>query len=400
MLASPRRCLVLLSLALLAHAAGASAARAQVAPEERAAVLVETAAELEAAGETAAAIVLLRYVTVRYSGTLAAGRAADRLSVLLAARVPADAPGDTEILVWSTLYGLWLGVAVPGALGAEHPEPYGLGLLLGGPAGFLAGRAYVRSADPGLGQARAITFGGTWGTWQGFGWREVFDIGTRTECLNGGDFCVTETPAEAVFTGLIVGGLAGLGAGALIAGRADVTPGTATAVNFGALWGSGFAFSAGFLADLEDDDLLATVLVGGNAGLLAMALLAPRWQVDRRRARMVNLAGVVGVLAGLGIDLMAQPESDKVLVSIPTVTGLAGLAAGARWTRTPGPADGTVPADGPPPDGSGALLNWTRQGMELGVPMPSAWFERPPPAYPAGASSRAFLRVDLLRAGF
>ena len=67
----------------------------------------------------------------------------------------------------------------------------GVGLLLGAPAGFFASRAYARSRPLSDGQARAITLGGTWGTWQGFGWASVLDLGTETvrECPLGPDDC-------------------------------------------------------------------------------------------------------------------------------------------------------------------------------------------------------------------
>ena len=61
-----------------------------------------------------------------------------------------DRRGDTEFRVWSTLYGLWLGgVAVPMLADARSSESHGVGLLLGGPVGYLAGRVFSRSLSVG-----------------------------------------------------------------------------------------------------------------------------------------------------------------------------------------------------------------------------------------------------------
>jgi hypothetical protein len=84
--------------------------------------------------------------------------------------------------VFATLYGLWLGVAVPTALGADDGEAYGAGLLVGGPLGLFSARAVTRSRSLTEGQVRAISWGGIWGTWQGFGVAEVLDIGEDVIC--------------------------------------------------------------------------------------------------------------------------------------------------------------------------------------------------------------------------
>src|SRR5690606_5243231 len=130
---------------------------------------------------------------------------------------------------------------------------YGLGLLLGAPAGFLAARAYGNRTMPTDGQARALTFGGLWGTWQGFGWSEVLDLGQEEYCeppefggycYDTGDDTSTRTLAA------VVGGLAGIGTGALLA-RKPIPAGTAAAVTLSGFWGTWFGWGAGYMADQE-----------------------------------------------------------------------------------------------------------------------------------------------------
>ncbi|HUF75299.1 MAG TPA: hypothetical protein VMM35_03430 [Longimicrobiales bacterium] len=363
---------------------------------DSAAVLLETARQFEARERWDVAEPLYRLILERYGATPAAETARARLDA------PPDAAvygsGRVEAQVWMSLYGAWLGVAVPGALGADQPEAYGAGLLLGGPAGFLAGRMLANGLDLTEGQARAITLGGTWGTWQGWGWREVFGIGTREICdpdpFGSGEFCYeTEDVSEEQFAAMVLGGLAGIGAGALLSHRV-ITPGTGTAANFAALWGSWFGFAGGYLAGLEDDALLASTLVTGNAGLLGAALLAPRWNVTRNRARLVSIAGVLGGLAGGGLDLILQPDDAKVAVAIPLAGSLLGLGIGIGATREDGGTRVGSPDGGP----DGAILTLRDGRLGLGTPLPTPTLL--PRDAPDGTRWEPALRVEVFRATF
>lgn len=377
-----------LALSLLLPGPVRAQARAGLTPADSAAVLLEAARSFEGREEWTVAQALYRHILRRFPDTPAALSARERLGV-----VDRSAPGSgsVELQVWSTLYGLWLGVAVPGAFGADDSEPYGLGLLLGGPAGFLSGRAAARSADYSLGQVRAITLGGTWGTWQGYGWRQVLDLGVSQDCPPGGDFCYdSEDADEETFAAMVLGGLAGIATGAIIA-RNPVSSATATGANFGSLWGSWFGTAAGVLADLEDDDLLAVALVGGNAGLVSAALATPRLGWSRDRWRLVSVAGVLGGLGGLGIDLLAQPDDDKVAVAIPLAASLVGLGIGVAASRGLQDRPDSEPMDG-------ALFSFRDGSVRLDAPVPFPTLR--PVDGPRGTEWRTALGVTLFRATF
>ena len=328
---------LLLALALLAFGLVRPApASAQLTPADSAEVLLDAASRFSAEGRGDIAQALYRHIVQRFPGTPAAEAARLRLGV---ARVEGSGGGSgkVELQVWSTLYGLWLGIAVPGAFGADSSEPYGVGLLLGGPAGFVAGKALAKSRpDLTIGQARAITLGGSWGTWQGWGWAEVFDLGKKTVCVTDapwGSYCYEDgDSSEEKFAAMIVGGAAGIAAGAVLA-RRPITPGVATSANFGSLWGSWLGFGAGYLIDWEDDTLLAATLLGGNAGLAAGAIKAHQWGMSRNRSRIVSIYGVIGGLAGAGIDLLARPDDSKVAMAIPLAGSVLGLGLGVANTR-------------------------------------------------------------------
>ncbi len=383
-----------LAIVLAVGATHASPASAQLAPSDSASVLLDAARGFESNDRWDVAAAVYQLIVDRYPSTPAAAEARARLAS--PPRDVAGGSGSVELRVWMTTYGAWLGVAVPGAFGADSSEPYGVGLLLGGPTGFLAGRSLANALDLTEGQARAITLGGTWGTWQGFGWREVFDLGVPQVCTTDsfGEYCYDfEDSSEETFAAMIVGGLGGIAIGALLSQR-EMTPGTASAVNFASLWGTWFGVAGGTLLDLEDDDLLAATLVGGDAALVAAALLAPRWNVTRSRARLVSIAGVLGGLAGAGIDLLAKPDDDKVAIGIPLAGSVLGLGIGMVTTRNRGDETAERPGGGP----DGALLRLRDGKLSLGTPTPVPTLVPRPGR--AGTAWQPALAVELFRADF
>jgi hypothetical protein len=361
---------------------------AQATRADSAAILLDAASRLERVGRTEAALDLYRMILDRFGDTVAG----DRVRQLLQSPGGRSTrSGRVELQVWSTLYGLWLGVAVPAAFGADGPEPYGVGLLVGGPIGFLAGMGLARSREFTDGQTRAITFGGTWGTWQGFGWSEVFDWGDGLQCE--GDQCVSDGGPEEKFAGMILGGLTGIGVGLALSGQ-TITDGVATSVSLGSLWGSWFGLSLGVIADLENDDLLAAVLLGGNGGLVGSAVLASRTGISRGRARLISIAGVIGGLAGGGIDLITQPDGDKTLIAIPLIGSVVGLTIGAVTTRN----FDRSPVGGDPDAGPDALFRIDGGRFEVDTPTP--WLTLESANIAGRTTRRPALGLTLLRARF
>lgn len=402
-----------LAVMLLCTAPSQSAAQSPLTRADSAAVLLEVALQFEAEGSAAIAQALYQRIVDRFGSTPAAARAEAALSRLAqqSAREPAPAAARTaaterggrasvELQVWSTLYGLWMGVALPASFGADQSEPYGLGLLLGGPAGYLTGRTIARRLDPSWGQVRAITLGGSWGTWQGFGWREVLDLGTEEVCFSDPEEICWEDDdsAEETFATMLAGGLIGITAGALIA-RNEVSPASATGANFSSLWGTWLGTATGVLLDLEGDDLLATALLAGNAGLAAGAFGTPRLGWSQDRWRLVSIAGVLGGLAGLGIDLLIEPGDEKVAIGIPLAGSLAGLGVGVITSRGTDAEAAAGPDRQPMPAApSGALAQWREGRLDLAPPAPVV--RRMMLDMPAGPQLRTVVDIELFRAIF
>lgn len=349
-------------------------ATAQVTTADSAAVLVATAADFEERGELEVAQALYEEVVRRYPGTPGAALARARLERLGAPADPTparlapggalqDRRGDTEFRVWSTMYGLWLGVAVPMIAEASGSESYGAGLLLGGPTGYLVGRVFSRSLS--VGRSRTISWAGTWGTWQGMGWAHALNLGADPGC----DYC--EPGEKETVTAALAGGLAGIVTAGLLA--RETSEGTAAATYLGSLWGTWFGLGGAAALDLDDEAMWASTLLVGNAGLIAGTLAGSRFDLSSRRAHMISLGGLIGGFGGLGIVLITKPGSTSGEFAIPLATSLVGLGFGALLTGESegAPADESSAAGAASGLSSPALLNWSEGGpLAVGLPLP------------------------------
>jgi hypothetical protein len=350
-------------MVLLLSCGGAAKLHGQTRADS-AAVLLDAAEQLRVRGETAAARAVLDLIARQYAGTPAAGEL-DRIRALLRRTPDAERSGRAELLVFGSVYGAWLGVALPLALESDRPEAYGVGLLLGAPAGVLAARQYGNRKLPTHGQARALTFGGLWGTLNGLAIVELLELGGSTEtfCELPEGPCFeheSEPDASAYVTSAVAGGLLGIGTGVFLA-RKPISAGTAASVTLGGMWGTWFGFALSHIADQRGDELLAGTMIGGNASLLALALLAPRWQMSESRARLISVGGVIGALGGAGLLLIVQPD-ESVALAVPLAGSALGLGLTAYWTR--------FRDEAAPGFRGGALIN--RSGGAWALDMPDA----------------------------
>ena len=389
----------LLLLALLAAFLSAPRpASAQLTRIDTAAVLLAAAQDFDGRGESEVAAALYRHIAERFAGTTAAEFARGRLRGVTTRR--SQAGGDVELTVWSALYGIWQGIAVPVAADADELESYGVGLLVGGSAGLLVGRHMARSRPRTLGQARAITWGGTWGTIQGWGWASALDLGNDRVAYvdaEGDTYYEDEETTRAVFASMIVGGAAGI-AGGLVWARREITPGTATSAMLGSLWGTWLGYSTAFLMDVEGDWLTAASMLAGNVGLVAGALTGSRLPLSRGRARMISVGGLVGAVGGAGITLITQPDEPKAAMATILATSIAGLAVaaantGGDWDESDA-SDGLEATSLPAP---GALLNWSDGDWAFSTPLPTPALK---PASRRGDGDGLTWKVPLLNISF
>jgi len=358
-------------LALLAALALPAVLPAQVSRADSAATLLRAARVLEARGEFRLARELLRVLADRFPET------ADAIEGRQVARQLAEDESlagfnRAGFVAYHTVFGAWLGVIIPAALGADGEGPYGAGLLIGGPVGFLGSRALANSRPLTSGQAALIQFGSTWGTWQGLGWQQALDLGEGYECVD--DFCWNSGSDTAPWVGALVGGVAGFGAG-LLASRANITQGEAAVISSAAFWAHWYGVMSAAIADASEDDLLTAALVEGNVGLLVGIPAGRSWRPTAARVRTISAGGLAGAVAGLGVALLASVDDERGVAALPLTGSTLGLVAATMLTREPRVEGAATPGD------ATALLS-NRDGWRLGMPMPS------PAVLPAPAGSR------------
>ena len=200
---------------------------------------------------------------------------------------------------------------------------------------------------------------------------------------------------EELFASMIVGGLAGIVTGALIA-RNPVRSGVSSGAQGGSIWGTIYGgLGAGLVdPDMDGDALLASVLIAGNVGLIAGGALAGKYDLSRSRIRMINLGALVGGLGGVGIDLLIQPDSDRALIAIPLLTSIIGLGVAAIATR--GSDRGVERSEG---DLGTALFTYRDGALRVSTPMPMPTLL--PFEDPSGRRKwRPGISLELLRAKF
>ena len=132
----------------------------------------------------------------------------------------------------------------------------------------------------------------------------------------------------------MAGGIIGLAISGSIVRNRYITPGDATMISFGGIWGTWFALCGAMLADMEEgDDVLTTSMIGGDVGLFTMAVLSSRMEMSRARARLINIGGIIGTLYGLGTNVLFDIDHKRDFWSVLSVGSVLGLAAGAYFTR-------------------------------------------------------------------
>ena len=260
-------------------------------------------------------------------GQLATGKKQE-IAILLQQPKPISGMSRASLVGFGTLFTTWLGVGALILFDMEEPIPYGL-VLIAGPLGGLAGSlSLTREIELSDGQASLITLGGTWGIWQAVGAASLADAGDKLT----------------VWASMAGGGL-GLALASGIVKDRDISPGDATLINFGGIWGTWFSICGAMAARDRSSDssrfILGSAMMGGNIGLSAMAAWSTKLDMSRARARLINIGGIVGTLYGLGTSILLDIEpEDRSFWSLMGLGGVVGLTAGAYFTRNYDTAEG------------------------------------------------------------
>ena len=202
----------------------------------------------------------------------------EEVAILLQQPKPISNISRAGLVGFGTLYTTWLGVGTLVLLEVSEPGPNGLVLIAGPLGGLLGSLSLTRESELTDGQASLITLGGTWGIWQAVA---AANLANADEKLTVG--------------ASMVGGALGLAlASSIVRGR-DISPGDATLINFGGIWGTWFAICGAMAARNRDQDnsdfILGSAMMGGNIGLSTMAAWSTKLNMSRAHARLINYRG-------------------------------------------------------------------------------------------------------------
>ncbi|MBI5869196.1 MAG: hypothetical protein HZB43_13065 [candidate division Zixibacteria bacterium] len=227
-----------------------------------------------------------------------------------------DQSGRTDVLVFSGYYGVWAGIAIPVCLNSHSSEVYALGLLTGAPGALLLTSRLTRDAELGRGRASVITLGGHLGTWQGLGWGGVSGWDERGVVAAG-----------------LVGGLVGITGATLWTRDVYITEGHGSLMSSSMNWGAWFGLTTAVVAGLEDDNVLRAALIGSDVLVVTAGIAARNVHMSRGRVRLISLMGLVGTVAGFGLDALVNVDDGKVVMAVAGLGSVTGLLLGARITR-------------------------------------------------------------------
>ena len=286
--------------------------------------IYEDAVEQMVDGEYDKALKRLDWLISAYPETMHGQLATDKreeIVILLQQPKPISGISRASLVGFGTLYTTWVGVGTLILLDVDEGGPYGLALIVGSVGGLLGSLSLTRESELSDGQASLITLGGTWGVWQAVA---AANLANASDKLRVG--------------ASMAGGAIGLAlASSIVRGR-DISPGDATLINFGGIWGTWFSICGAMAARDRSSDsskfVLGSAMMGGNVGLSTMAAWSAKLDMSLARARLINIGGIVGTLYGLGTSILLDIEpEDRSFWSLMGIGGVVGLTAGAYFTR-------------------------------------------------------------------
>jgi hypothetical protein len=241
--------------------------------------------------------------------------------------VPIDLPpnkesGRTQLVVASGIVGASLG-GVGLAVGSDDPTVIGVGAV-GAAAASVGGAYFGIPDDYPLGSSSFIITSGVVGAGEGLLVAQLF---------TGDDQLTSQMSA--------LGAIGGGTFAALTADLWDFSPGDAALLNTGALWGTvmGALFGQSYTDETPSGRRISAglTLTGLNVGVLGGVLLGRQYEISRRHAALIDLAGVVGAASAAAIQGALDsgetdvPRERRANFAIGGVT--IGLIAGAFLTR-------------------------------------------------------------------
>ena len=169
------------------------------------------------------------------------------------------------------------------------------------------------------------------------GFATIMNSGAYWGAFHGGFITSNLTENSSTISGVMgVSQLGAMGVSALIWNQWRPTAGEVSMTNSGGIWVaqlSALGFLAAGATNWEVEPVVWALIALTDVGLIGGALLSQIKPISRGRMLMIDLGGVLGMVAGMGTSALIAPSSE-VAAGISGIAGtLAGLGIATVMTR-------------------------------------------------------------------
>ena len=269
--------------------------------------------------------------------------------------------GRGRLVLWSSLYGIWLGIATDILFEIDGNRAVILPPLLGMGAGLGISLAATSSFELTVGEAWTIITGLDYGTINGALWAGGLDMSDKGVV---GTAVATSIAATSV--------------GVLVASAKSPRAGDIELVRSGLLWGTvaGFLATVVIAPDAQSHNALKAIAASMDAGFVAAVGLANYFDLSRNRVLIIDAGALAGGLMGGGVAwLIAGTNNSGRGLAGAALGGLcAGIGVAAYATRNLDAQDAAAATAARP--AVPAVLARDRAGRwRLGTPGPVPVFD-------------------------
>jgi len=242
--------------------------------------------------------------------------------------------------------------------GYSYGTRAGAGAILGAGAGVGASLLLTRDGYFDAGRAMVINFAGEWGAVNGF----LLFLATNIKEDSNQELLTFSTGLGAI-----------LGSAVLTRDKTYYS-GNVGFAKSGALWGALIPYGIYRILEKSPKDESASwiLLVGGNLGLVSMAYIAPKLDWSRRKSIWLDVGGIVGVGAGIGLGALFDPDNDQTIAAGGVFGSLVGLSIAAMLNQ-----NNSSPKAQPGAETAVNSLFWKEgSNFGLGLPVPQLTTKR------------------------
>jgi len=228
--------------------------------------------------------------------------------------------GRGRLVLWSSLYGIWLGIATDILFEVDGDRAVIVAPLVGLGAGLGLSLAATSNTQLSVGEAWTIITGLDYGSINGALWAGGLDLSDKGVV---GASVATSVAATSI--------------GVLVASEKSPSAGDIELVRSGLLWGTvGGALATFAIAPhVSDNGAFKAIALSMDAGFLVGVGLANSFDVSRNRMLIIDAGALTGGLFGLGIAWLAAgtDNSGRGLAAASLGGMLAGIGVAAWATR-------------------------------------------------------------------